>query len=102
MADKYYIYATLVQLDPATVWLRDEHNTRFVLNDDVGILIIDLVAMGSPIPFTNYIFCQGTSYMFRTIHIWVISSDTPECKEDPILQCQNYPSLRQGSIKWES
>ena len=49
----------MIQLDPATVWLReespgnraffpDEHNSRFVLNDDVGILISDLVAMGSP------------------------------------------------------
>ena len=61
MADKYHIHATsLIQLDPATVWLReespgnraffpDEQNTRFVLNDDVGILITDLVAMGSPL-----------------------------------------------------
>ena len=45
-----YMLLSLIQLDPATVWLReespgnqaffpDEHNTRFVLNDDVGILI---------------------------------------------------------------
>ena len=49
-----------MQLDPSTVWLREEpgsraffpdsQNTRFVLNDDVGVLITELVAMGSPVP----------------------------------------------------
>ena len=49
-------YVLLIQLDPATVWLHEEspgnraffpdpQNTRFLLNDDVGILITDLVAM---------------------------------------------------------
>jgi hypothetical protein len=48
-------------LDPATVWLHEEslgnraffpdsHNTR---NDDVGILITNLVAMGSPAQTTS-------------------------------------------------
>ena len=60
-----YMLLSLIQLDPATVWLReespgnraffpDEHNTRFVLNDDVGILIIDLVAMGSPMNMQSH------------------------------------------------
>ena len=49
-----------VQLDPATIWLHEEspgnraffpdpQNARFLLNEDVGILITNLVAMGSPI-----------------------------------------------------
>ena len=47
-----------MQLDPSTVWLREEggsraffpdlQNSHFVLSDDVGHLIKDLVAMGSP------------------------------------------------------
>ena len=57
---RFYEYTTsLIQLDPATVWLRedspgnraffpDEHNAHFVFNDDVGVLITNLVAMGSP------------------------------------------------------
>ena len=51
---------SLIQLDPVTVWLREdspgsraffpnEHNTCFILNDDVGILSCDLMAMGSPV-----------------------------------------------------
>ena len=47
-------------MDPATVWLRknspgsraffpDGNNSHFVLNDDVGVIITDLVAMGSPV-----------------------------------------------------
>lgn len=47
-----------LQLDPATVWLQEEapgnraffpnpQNTQFVLNDDVGLLITNMVAMGS-------------------------------------------------------
>lgn len=31
----------------------DSHNTRFLLNDDIGILITNLVAMGSPVPTTS-------------------------------------------------
>ena len=53
-----------MQLDPATVWLHEESpgnraffpdpgNTRFLLNDDVGILITNLVAMGSPVQTTS-------------------------------------------------
>ena len=53
-----------MQLDPAIVWLHEEspgsraffpdsHNTRFLLNDDVGVLITNLVAMGSPVPTTS-------------------------------------------------
>ena len=47
-----------MQLDPSTVGLREEsgsrtffpdaQNSHFVLSDDVGILITELVAMGSP------------------------------------------------------
>ena len=47
-----------MQLDPSTVWLREEggsraffpdlQNAHFVLSADVGVLITDLVAMGSP------------------------------------------------------
>ena len=46
-----------MQLDPSTVWLREEsgsraffpdsQNSHFVLSHDVGIMITDLVAMGS-------------------------------------------------------
>ena len=37
----------LVQLDP------DPQNERFILNDDVGVLITDLVATGSPVQTTS-------------------------------------------------
>ena len=47
-----------MQLDPLTVWLREEggsraffpdlQNSQFILSDDVGVLITNLVAMGSP------------------------------------------------------
>ena len=47
-----------MQLDPSTVWLRkdggsraffpDLQNAHFVLSADVGVLIMNLVAMGSP------------------------------------------------------
>ena len=51
-----YEYTTLIQLDPATIWLREDSpgnraffpDAHFVFNDDVGILFTDLVAMGSP------------------------------------------------------
>ena len=56
-------YSFRIQLDPSTVWLREEsgsrayfpdsQNTRFVLSDDVGVLITELVAMGSPAPGTT-------------------------------------------------
>ena len=53
-----------MQLDPATVWLHEESpgsraffldpsNTHFLLTDDVGILITNLVAMGSPVQSTS-------------------------------------------------
>ena len=48
------------QLDPTTVWLQEEsgnraffpnsENTQFVFNDEVGVLITRLVAMGSTLP----------------------------------------------------
>ena len=63
---KYYsiILHDFMQLDPATLWLHEEahgnraffpdsHITRFLLNDDVGVLITNLVAMGSPVPTTS-------------------------------------------------
>lgn len=52
------MFDLFVQLDPSTVWLREEggsraffpdlQNAHFVLSADVGVLITDLVAMGSP------------------------------------------------------
>ena len=54
----YLVFDFFVQLDPLTVWLREEggsraffpdlQNAQFVLSDDVGVLITDLIAMGSP------------------------------------------------------
>ena len=116
MADKYYIHATLIQLDPATVWLceespgnraffPDEHNTRFVFSDDVGILIIDLVAVDSPMNIQSHSPTTSSAKVLPTSSepsTSGLSHQTHECKEDSILQCQNYPSLCQASIKWET
>ena len=84
-------YVLLIQLDPATVWLHEEspgnraffsdpQNTRFLPNDDVGILITDLVAMGSSVQTTS----SATSVPLRMPS----ASSEPSTSGLPILQTQ--------------
>ena len=90
-----------MQLDPSMVWLREEsgsraffpdsQNSRFVLNDDVGVLITDLVAMGSPVPGT-------TSFGQSAVRVPSISS----LSNEPLtsgLQTQALRKIQTSSVK---
>lgn len=90
-----------MQLDPSTVWLREEsgsraffpdaQNSRFVLSDDVGVLITELVAMGSPVPGT-------ASFGQSTVRVPSISPPSNEPSTSG-LQTQSLRKNQTSSVK---